>query len=127
MLRENFEKDRVMGVTTYGIHKDDYLLLFDQFLATEFCSLGQQKTSFLSLVFAYISLFRYKFNSFPIVLIDDVSGELDQLRWKNLVEYLERCSFQVLITTANEKFKEELLRIDSAQKLKVEAGIVSTI
>ena len=83
--------------------------------------------SYLSLLFAYISLFRYKFNSFPIVLLDDVSGELDGLRWKRLITYLEKSEFQVFITTANERFKIELEKIEGANKLLVTKGKVETI
>ncbi len=80
--------------------------------------------SYLSLLFAYIELFRYIFTSYPMVLIDDVSGELDKLRWRRLVEYLEKRKYQVLITTANEKFKEELDKIDGANKIYVENGSI---
>ena len=80
--------------------------------------------SYLSLLFAYIELFRYKYMSYPIVLIDDVSGELDQHRWRRLVEYLEKQEFQVLITTANEKFEEELNRISGANKISIKHGSV---
>lgn len=118
------EKEEAMGFTKYGIHKDDYVLLFDQLNSFDYCSLGQQKMSYLSLLFAYIALFRYKFMSFPIVLIDDVSGELDRDRWRRLVEFLEKSEFQVLITTANEKFKEELDKIQDAHKIFVTSGSV---
>lgn len=120
----NLEIDCERGHTSYGPHKDDYVLLFDGLNSYDFCSLGQQKMSYLSLLFAYIELFRYKYMSYPIVLIDDVSGELDQHRWRRLVEYLEKREFQVLITTANEKFKEELDRISGANKIHIEKGSV---
>ncbi|MDO9181347.1 MAG: DNA replication and repair protein RecF [Bacteriovorax sp.] len=120
----NLETDCERGHTSYGPHKDDYVLLFDGLNSYDFCSLGQQKMSYLSLLFAYIELFRYKYTSYPIVLIDDVSGELDQHRWRRLVEYLEKREFQVLITTANEKFKEELDRISGANKIHIKNGSV---
>ena len=120
----NLETDCERGHTSYGPHKDDYLLLFDGLNSYDFCSLGQQKMSYLSLLFAYIELFRYKYTSYPIVLIDDVSGELDQHRWRRLVEYLEKREFQVLITTANEKFKEELDRISDANKIHIKNGSI---
>lgn len=120
----NLETDCERGHTSYGPHKDDYVLLFDGLNSFDFCSLGQQKMSYLSLLFAYIELFRYKYMSYPIVLIDDVSGELDQYRWRRLVEYLEKREFQVLITTANEKFKEELDRISGANKIHIKNGSV---
>lgn len=123
-LRQGLEKDEILGHTKYAVHKDDYMLLFDGFNSLDFCSLGQQKMSYLSLIFAYIEQFKYKYNSFPIVLIDDVSGELDGHRWQRLVSYLEKRQFQVLITTANEKFKEELERIEGAKQFTVSGGSI---
>ncbi|PIP91189.1 MAG: hypothetical protein COW01_05920 [Bdellovibrionales bacterium CG12_big_fil_rev_8_21_14_0_65_38_15] len=114
------ENDVLRGHTTRGVHKDDYVLLFDGMNAFEYCSLGQQKMAYLSLLFAYITLFRYKFSSFPIVLIDDVSGELDRFRWQKLVAHLKESKFQVFITTANENFKMELLNhLDDAKHMEV--------
>ena len=124
LYEKQLEKDVERGITSYGPHKDDYVLLFDNFNSFDFCSLGQQKMSYLSLLFAYIELFRYKYSSYPIVLIDDVSGELDQHRWRRLVEYLEKSQFQVLVTTANEKFKEELERIEGANKIHIKNGSI---
>jgi len=109
-------------MTQVGVHRDDFIFSFNGLNAFEFCSLGQQKMAFLSLIFAYIELFRYKFNSYPIVLIDDVSGELDSQRWKNLIQYLETKKFQVLITTANENFRKELERIPDSKKFFIEQG-----
>ncbi len=113
-------------MTQVGIHRDDYIFSFDGLNAFEFCSLGQQKMAFLSLIFAYIELFRYKFTSYPIVLIDDVSGELDSQRWKNLIQYLETKDFQVLITTANENFGKELEKIPASNKFYIEHGTLTT-
>ncbi len=113
-------------MTQVGIHRDDFIFTFNGLNAFEFCSLGQQKMAFLSLIFAYIELFRYKFSSYPIVLIDDVSGELDSRRWKNLIEYLETKNFQVLITTANENFGKELERIPNSKKFFIEHGGLKT-
>jgi DNA replication and repair protein RecF len=113
-------------ITQVGIHRDDFIFSFNGLNAFEFCSLGQQKMAFLSLIFAYIELFRYKFSSYPIVLIDDVSGELDSRRWKNLIEYLETKNFQVLITTANENFGKELERIPNSKKFFIEHGGLKT-
>jgi DNA replication and repair protein RecF len=112
-------------ITQVGIHRDDFIFSFDGLNAFEFCSLGQQKMAFLSLIFAYIELFRYKFTSYPIVLIDDVSGELDSQRWKNLIQYLETKNFQVLITTANENFGKELEKIPASKKFYIEHGTLT--
>jgi DNA replication and repair protein RecF len=119
-LQQN--KDMQRRITTYGIHKDDYLFHFDGLLSYEYSSLGQQKMSFLSLIFAYIELFRYKFNTYPIILIDDVSGELDALRWRKLINFLQTKNFQVFITTANDAFRCELEKINESKKFYIDDG-----
>lgn len=124
LCEKNRIKDEALGYTYYGIHKDDYVLLFDGLNSFDFCSLGQQKMSYLSLLFAYIQLFRYKFNSFPIVMMDDVSGELDEIRWQRLVEYLSNKKFQVLVTTANDGFRKTLESIEEVLEMKVTSGVV---
>lgn len=120
--RHQESTDLKAGITGVGVHRDDCIFSFDGLNAFEFCSLGQQKMGFLSLIFAYIELFRYKFSSYPIVLIDDVSGELDSQRWENLIKYLETKQFQVLITTANENFGKELERIPNSKKFYIDQG-----
>lgn len=122
MLSDNLQKECDACHTLNGPHRDEFIVLFDGLNAFDYCSLGQQKMAFLSLIFAYIELFRYKFMAYPIVLIDDVSGELDQMRWKNLIKFLEGRDFQVFITTANSHFKNELEKIQSAKKFEVTQG-----
>lgn len=122
--KESLEKDIIIGHTRNGVHRDDYIFNFDGYNSYEYCSLGQQKMSFLSLLFAYIELFRYKFKSYPMVLIDDVSGELDVRRWKNLIGYLQAKKFQVLITTANENFKTELEKIEETKRIFIDNGSI---
>jgi DNA replication and repair protein RecF len=124
---EKLAKDEVIGHTTIGIHRDDFQFIFDGMNALEYCSLGQQKMSYLSLIFAYIELFRYKFKAYPIVLIDDVSGELDAQRWANLISYMGDKDFQVLITTANEGFKQELAKIENVNQIMVDQGRIYTV
>jgi DNA replication and repair protein RecF len=120
--RHQEETDIKHRITKIGVHRDDHIFYFDGLNAFEFCSLGQQKMAFLSLVFAYIELFRYKFTSYPLVLIDDVSGELDSHRWHNLIRYLKDRAFQVFITTANENFRKELELIPNSRKFLIKHG-----
>jgi DNA replication and repair protein RecF len=124
MLQDNLENELKIGHSRLGIHRDDFILHFDGLNSFDYCSLGQQKMAFLSLIFAYIELFRYKFMSYPLVLLDDVSGELDSLRWKNLIGFLKTKDFQVFITTANENFRHELESIESALKIHLSEGKV---
>lgn len=123
-IKSKLNRDISASLTLSGIHKDDALLFYNGLNSAEYCSLGQQKMAFLSLFFAFIELFGYKFESYPLVLLDDVSGELDSERWGRLVEFLNERKFQVLITTANEKFREGLENIEGANKFYVQQGTI---
>ncbi len=125
-LSKNIEKDIIIGHTSNGVHKDDYELFFDGLDSQEFCSMGQQKMCYLSLLFAYIELFRYKHIVYPIVLIDDISGELDNKRWEKLIGYLKDREFQVLITTANVLFNSELEKIKDIKRFYVSSGRITS-
>ena len=107
-----------------GPHRDDFVLLFNGLDASVYASLGQQKMSFLSVLFAYIEGFRYDEGGFPVVLMDDVSGELDQERWDRLVSYLGTRDFQVIITTANEAFRSSLISVGGVRKFTISSGRV---
>jgi DNA replication and repair protein RecF len=82
--------------------------------------------SYFSLIFAYIELFSYNSKGvYPVVLLDDVSGELDKKRWGSLIEYLKGRQFQVFITTANENFKTELEKLHNSKNILVSEGQIS--
>jgi len=126
-LKTRRQKDSIIGQTSAGIHKDDFIFYFDGMNSYEYCSLGQQKMSYLSLIFSFINFYIDSLNRLPIVLIDDVSGELDNTRWKNLVNFLIKREFQVFITTANENFKHDLMNQENIKEFFVEDGLVSSV
>ena len=121
-LKNNRSKDIESRVSRTGPHRDEVTLKFNGFDSVEFCSLGQQKTAYLSLLFAYINLFGYKFRVFPIVLIDDVSGELDSVRLSQLLKYLFKAEYQVVLTTANDDFKKKIMAFGNINLINVKDG-----
>ena len=123
-LNDSLNKELIVNKTIIGPHRDDYLLLINGLNACDYSSLGQQKSSYLSLLFAYIQLFRYKFKASPIVLMDDVSGELDSLRWSHLTAFLKSGDYQVVLTTANENFRNEVEKFEGVMRLKIINGVV---
>jgi DNA replication and repair protein RecF len=121
-LKESEIKDFSTHQTHLGPHRDTPHFLFDGFNAVEYCSLGQQKMSFMALQFAIIELFRYKNRIYPIVLIDDVSGELDYKRWQNLMQYLNQSAYQVILTTANRDFRSEFKKSSQVHLIEMNQG-----
>ncbi len=96
-LRNAAHRDRSAGYTTVGPHRDDIALLLGHCPARHFSSLGQAKTIALSLVAARIELFTRALGHPPVVLLDDLSGDLDPQRVDGL-SALVPTSAQVIVT-----------------------------
>lgn len=112
-----------LGTTLIGPHRDDFELYMDDVNIKNYGSQGQQRLSILSLKLAEIEIFKKYKGYFPILLLDDVFSELDDLKKNNLLKYLDR-DMQIVITTTdlnsiNKKLldKSELFNIQHGQVL----------
>ena len=83
------ERDIFSGSTTIGPHRDDFQFLLNEKPALEFASEGQQRAWVLSLRFAQFSYFKDKSGTIPILLADDILGELDPERKKRFWEAID--------------------------------------
>jgi DNA replication and repair protein RecF len=98
-LQNQLSKDRLLQYTTIGIHKDDLLLLIDDFPVKKFGSQGQQKSFTLAMRLAQFEFIRQQNGYFPILLLDDVFDKLDNTRVHQLLDLVGRNDFgQVFIT-----------------------------
>lgn len=99
-LEQSLEADERAGFTTVGPHRDDFRILLSGMPAADFASEGQQRTLAVSLVLAQSGLLHVETGRPPILLIDDIFGELDPARRKALLRNLPQES-QVFITTTH--------------------------
>ena len=97
-LEQSLEADERAGFTTIGPHRDDFELRIGGMTAAEFASEGQQRTLAIALQMAQGSLLQEETGKAPILLIDDIFGELDTHRRQALLALLPAES-QVFITT----------------------------
>jgi len=65
-------------------------------------SQGQQRSAILSLKFSELDIFKIEIGEFPVLLLDDVLSELDEINKNNLIKYISG-DIQVIITTTNIK------------------------
>lgn len=96
-LEKNYEKDHILGHTSFGVHHDDYLFIFNQKLANGSASRGENRSIILSLKFIEANMIFENLHQKPIILLDDVFSELDETRRKCLVENFK--DNQVIITS----------------------------
>ncbi|MGK0358243.1 MAG: DNA replication and repair protein RecF [Bradymonadia bacterium] len=97
-------RDRVRGFTQRGPHVDDVVLRQLDRPAKAYASQGQQRAMVLALKIAEIEALGDRQQITPVLLLDDVSSELDPERNRRLFEFLGGFSGQVFITTTDTSF-----------------------
>lgn len=95
--------------TLAGPHRDDVKIGLNAMAASRFASEGQQRTLALALKLAQTRLIMDRLGVLPVLLIDDVFGELDVNRRGNLLRALPGGA-QCLITTTHLDWLAEELR-----------------
>ena len=100
LARSSMEEQR-RGTTLAGPHRDDIDFVLNGRSLKLYGSQGQQRSFILALKMAEIEYLHRKFDSPPILLLDDMTSELDQDRKRNLMEFLKRKEMQVFITTTS--------------------------
>ncbi|HKI68298.1 MAG TPA: DNA replication and repair protein RecF, partial [Verrucomicrobiae bacterium] len=122
-LAQSSARERSYRSTLVGPHRDDLQLLLNGKSAAQFGSEGQKRTLAIALKMAQAEYLTGIHGSAPVLLIDDVMGELDAKRRSGLLPLLERAresSGQVFMTATEENWPRELSR--SLQRWRVEAG-----
>ncbi len=99
MFKRQQRSDERYGTTTAGPHRDDLSLELDDRSLKAFGSQGQQKSYVLALKMAEMDNLQDIFGEAPLLLLDDMSSELDARRNQNLMEFLTTREIQVFITT----------------------------
>lgn len=79
-LEDELAEDVRAGYTRKGIQRDDLLISIDGRPAGVYGSQGQKKSAALVLRLAQAHLYRRATKKTPVVLLDDVMGELDERR-----------------------------------------------
>jgi len=100
ILDKNAQKDIYLGHTSFGVHRDDFVFMFNNEVADGSASRGETRSIILALKFIEADLIYQKTHKKPIILLDDVFSELDKKRQKCLVQNFK--DNQVIITSTDE-------------------------
>lgn len=120
-LRRRTARDVERGYTSVGPHADDLDLDLAGRPARSFASQGQQRAIVLALKIAEIENLRLTLGRAPLLLLDDVSSELDPARNAFLMDYLRASGLQVFLTTTDPRLVREAAGPDALQ-LEVRQG-----
>jgi DNA replication and repair protein RecF len=121
-LRADLRKDLARGVTSSGPHHDDLALVLDGKEARLYASQGQLRAIVLALKIAEIEFLRQKLGDSPVLLLDDVSSELDPKRNAQLFDFLKSVPCQAFITTTH---RGHVLLTEERLDFQVLGGVVT--
>lgn len=127
VLRANIERDLKLGYTHSSPNRADIQLKVGAKLASECLSRGQKKLLVCALTLAQIVSFsklKNKERLPSIVLVDDISAELDGANRHLLFETLDICNSQVFVTGTEFDAPETFLAKDSYKMFHVEQGSI---
>ena len=122
LLAQSRDKDRILGFTSVGVQRDDFVFTMDSHPIRKAGSQGQQKSFLVSLKFAQYDIMRDSYGFPPILLLDDLFDKLDMNRVENLLKMVAGDGFgQIFITDSNKVRVNSLLDTITSDKACFEA------
>ena len=112
IIKESRKRDRIMGYSLRGIHKDDLVMQLGDFPIKREGSQGQNKTYLIALKLAQFDFLKKTgSNSTPLLLLDDIFDKLDASRVEQIVKLVAGDSIgQIFITDTNRDHLDKILK-----------------
>ena len=104
-LNDALDRDRQLGYTRSGSHAADWSFTINGHNPAEVFSRGQQKLFFLALCMAQAKITEHIRHEKSILLLDDISSELDTQHQKNVLNELANLPVQAFITATDMSLK----------------------
>ena len=110
-LTDKRSVDLARGYTGSGPHTHDLRFKLEDREVRRFASQGQHRAFVLALKIAEMARIEQATGVFPVMLLDDISSELDESRNAHLMRYLDTSGGQVFITTTDKRW----IQVDQSQ------------
>lgn len=109
------ERERIVGYTLHGPHKDNLELMMNGYNVRREGSQGQKKTYFIAMKLAQFLYLKTKGEQrTPILLLDDIFDKLDAGRVACIIDYVSGDDFQqIFITDTNRDHLDSILSATS--------------
>ena len=111
VLQSNYRKDISLGYTFYGPHRQDLIFKENGKECLSYFSQGQKRSLVLGMRLAQFYFLKKILNLSPLLIIDDVFGDLDDNRRASFVKLLEKCGQAIIATPNLEDLNFEKLNI----------------
>ncbi len=109
-LNEVYSEEIRKAQSLIGPHRDDIIFFINDKDSTKYASQGQQRTIVLALKLAEIYMIKQKIGISPILLLDDVLAELDDLRQNYLLNSIDNETQTIITSVDTLFFNDEFLK-----------------
>jgi DNA replication and repair protein RecF len=126
LLATFWSKERKVGMTLVGPHRDDFQFSIGTRDIRRYGSRGEHKTVLISLKAAEMKLLKQRTQTEPILLLDDLYAELDIKRREGVLDLFQK-SGQIFVTGTSqdhERMSKAFLSQSDATVFWVRAGVV---
>ncbi len=117
-------REQLLGYTLVGPHRDDILFTINGKSASSYASQGQKRSLVISYKTAQILDYQQVHGDYPILILDDMTSELDSSRKNLLLENLLENSGQVFITSTDFK---SINNSEQLKRFRVQQGEISVV
>ncbi len=93
----------------FGPHRDDISFFINEIDAKKYASQGQQRTLVLALKLAELDIIKDKTGETPLLLLDDVLAELDNVRQNYLLNAIDESTQTIITSVDTLAFDEKFL------------------
>ena len=119
-LDEKREEEMRRGQSCVGPHRDDIIFYINGNEAVKFASQGQQRTIVLALKLSELDIITAKTGDEPVLLLDDVLAELDDIRQNFLLKSINENTQTIITSVDTILFEDEFLK--DVKVYKIENG-----
>lgn len=110
VLKQSRERDKIMGFSLRGIHKDELNMYLGEFPIKKEGSQGQNKTYLIALKLAQFDFLKRTGQTVPLLLLDDIFDKLDASRVEQIIKLVAGDNFgQIFITDTNREHLDRIL------------------
>lgn len=130
LLKSSRERDKIMGYSLKGIHKDDLEMSLGEYPMKREGSQGQNKTYLVALKMAQFDFLNKTGAAVPLLLLDDIFDKLDASRVEKIIKLVASERFgQIFITDTNREHLDRILQsVGSDYKMfGVKDGVINEL
>ena len=130
VIRRDRAKDRAVGYSLHGTHRDDLQMMLDGFPIKREGSQGQNKTFLIALKLAQFDFLKQTgSHTSPLLLLDDIFDKLDATRVQQIIKLVSGDHFgQIFLTDTNREHLDHILSTttSSYRLFQVKGGNITT-